>query len=192
MVHRAPNILTSVDKKTHGHRRRILAQGLSDASLRRYEPAIKTHVGRLCRQLRAPGRGWSDAMNLGEWCSYFTFDVMTHVVFGEHYRLLEDAKHRHVVHAIEDSNIRTGALVQAHEMTAWRIDRWLFRESIAGRDRFLAFVSRLIRRRMEVAPLKRTDVFTCLLNAKDPETDEGLSPAELGAESTTMIVAGMK
>ncbi len=124
--------------------------------------------------------------------SYFTFDIMTDLVFGEQYKLMEEEKSRFVIEAIEDSNVRTGTLIQAPEFGIRRLDRRLFSSSILARNSFIKFVSKLLRQRMEVAPLKRNDIFTFLLNAKDPETGEGFTPAEIGAESTTLIVAGRK
>ena len=117
---------------------------------------------------------------------------MTDLVFGEQYKLMEDEKNRFVIEAIEDSNVRTGTLIQAPEFGIRRLDRRLFAASILARNSFIKFVSKLLRQRMEIAPLKRNDIFTFLLNAKDPETGEGFTPAEIGAESTTLIVAGRK
>ncbi|KAH8648628.1 benzoate 4-monooxygenase cytochrome P450 [Xylariales sp. PMI_506] len=196
MVHRAPNIMTTVDKKAHGRRRRILNQALSDSSLRRFEPTIMNHVQKLCHQLEEPtllnASGWSEQKDMGKLSSYFTFDTMTDVVFSEQFDLLEKEDERHVVEAIESSNVRMGALVQAGKVLfLWRMDRRLFPESIRGRNSFLKFVGKLLQRRMSpTADLKRNDVFTHLLAAKDPETGEGFSQQEICAESTTIIVAG--
>lgn len=104
--------------------------------------------------------------------------------------MLEKDKYRHVIQDIEDSNVRTGVLLQAPELSIRRIDKRLFPESIKGRNNFIQFVSGLLKRRMSSNELKRKDVFSFLLQAKDPETQEGLTTAEIAAESTTMVVAG--
>ena len=115
---------------------------------------------------------------------------MTDVVFGERYKLLEKDSYRHVVQDIEDSNIRTGVLLQAPELCIRRIDKRIFPDSIKGRNNFIHFVGSLLKQRLSGTELKRKDVFSFLLQAKDPETQESLTPAEIAAESTTMIVAG--
>ncbi|PGH20061.1 hypothetical protein AJ80_03711 [Polytolypa hystricis UAMH7299] len=199
MVHRAPNTLTLIDKKAHGRKRRILSQGLSEAALRSYQPTILTHIRKLCAQLEGESEmlksdyessKWSIAQNMGRWANYLTFDIMSDVIFGEGFGLLENPHNREVVQCIEDSNVRTGVLVQAPEVATCRIDRRLFPNAILGRNKFIRFVNGLLKRRMQVQPLKRHDVFSGLLDAKDPETGDGLAPAEIGAESTTMIIAG--
>jgi cytochrome P450 len=115
---------------------------------------------------------------------------MSDVIFGESYSLLEKPENRFVVTAIEDSNVRTSVLVQAAEVGIRRLDRYLFPQSIIGRNTFISFVNKLLKERMSAKPIKRKDVFSFLLDAKDPETQQGLGMAEIGAESTTMIVAG--
>lgn len=115
---------------------------------------------------------------------------MADVVFAEAFNLLEDDTFRYVIDAIESSNVRIGVLVQATEASTWRIDRWLFPRAIEGRNAFVAFVTRLVEKRLRTAPLKRNDVFSYLLGVKDDQTNQGLRPVEIAAESTTMIVAG--
>ncbi|MCJ1389640.1 hypothetical protein MMC18_002497 [Xylographa bjoerkii] len=203
MVHRAPNTLTLVDKKAHGRQRRIISQGFSDASLRGFEPTIMTHVDKLCNILASQARpsawsantssgkpGWTIGQNMARWANYLTFDIMSDVVFGEAFELLEKPENRFVPECIEGSNVRTSVLVQAAELSTRRLDRYLFPQAILARNRFISFVSRLLKARMSAEPLKRRDVFSFLLGAKDPETQQSLSMAEIGAESTTLIVAG--
>ena len=128
--------------------------------------------------------------NIQYLANYLTFDIMSDVVFGEAFDLLEKPENRFVPECIEGSNVRTSVLVQAAELSTRRLDRYLFPQAILARNRFIGFVSRLLKARMSAAPLKRRDVFSFLLSAKDPETQQSLSMAEIGAESTTLIVAG--
>ncbi|KAI9745830.1 MAG: hypothetical protein M1818_000511 [Claussenomyces sp. TS43310] len=201
MVHRAPNTLTLIDKKGHGRKRRIISQGFSEAAVRGYEPTILNHIRTFCDQLAPDSKASEDCKDslkpskwstrdLAPWTTYLTFDIMTDVIFGEKYKLLETPQNREVVQSIDDSNVRTGVLLQAAELATCRFDRRLFPKAIIGRNAFIKFVNALLKRRMQAQPLKRKDVFSFLLDAKDPETQQGLATAEIGAESTTMIVAG--
>ncbi|KAH7370158.1 cytochrome protein [Rhexocercosporidium sp. MPI-PUGE-AT-0058] len=191
MVHRAPNVLTLLDKTAHGKRRRILSQGLSDSSFRSYEPNILKHIGRLCSQLDPlPGSEWSENKDMSDWSGYFTFDVMSDIVFGEEYGLLDKEDKRPILAAIEASNVRISVLLQAASLSFCRIDRRLFPEAIQGRNIFVNFVKELLSRRVKADPLIRGDVFSYLLKARDSQTKEGLDQDEICAESTTMIVAG--
>jgi cytochrome P450 len=115
---------------------------------------------------------------------------MSSIIFGESFDLIGSPEHREIVQSIEDSNVRTGVLLQAGELATRRLDRKLFPQAILGRNFLIRFVNKLLKNRMSAKPLKRKDVFSFLLDAVDPETKQGFTPAEIGAESTTMIVAG--
>ncbi|MCJ1325980.1 hypothetical protein MMC10_002643 [Thelotrema lepadinum] len=201
MVHRAPNTLTHIDKKGHGRKRRIVSQGLSDAAVRSYEPTIIHHINKMCdiwaqkdknteNEKDNQASSWSPPHNIARWTNYLTFDIMSAVVFGEAFHLLTTPDNRFVPEAIEASNVRTSVLVQAQKLTFRRLDRKLFRHAIAGRNRFIGFINTLLKSRLAAKPLTRNDAFSFLLKARDPETGEKLSPAELGAEATTLVVAG--
>jgi cytochrome P450 len=64
-------------------------------------------------------------------------------------------------------------------------------KSISNRERKAFKVKELLSQRVKAVPLIRGDVFSYLLKARDSQTEEGLSQDETGAESTTMIVAGV-
>lgn len=122
--------------------------------------------------------------------TYLTFDIISDIVFGSTYEMIEKSDYRFVAQCIEDSNIRTSTLFQARELMTGRIDRYLFPQSIRSRNRFIPFVSSLVKTRMQMSLAKQNDVFSMLLNAKDPEFNRGLGMAEIGGESTTLLMAG--
>lgn len=116
---------------------------------------------------------------------------MFDVVFGDKYEMVSKPDNRPLLNAIATSSIRVGVMVQAPELRNRGIDKWLFPSSIVARGQFIAFVNKMLARKdtQDLHP-ERRNVFTILTGAKDPETGEGLRPAEIGAESTTLIVAG--
>ena len=120
------------------------------------------------------------------------FDIMFDVVFGDKYEMVSKADNRPLLDAIATSSVRVGVMIQAPELRNRKIDKWLFPSCIAARGRFIAFVNKmLMNKSTEKEQSGRRNVFTILTSAKDPETGEGLRPSEIGAESTTLIVAGM-
>lgn len=115
---------------------------------------------------------------------------MSDVLFGEEYHAVTKDEYRFVVKAIEDSNVRTSVLSQAPILTFRRWDRRLFTKSIQGRNKFIKFINNLLQSRFKSAKSARQDVFSFLMDAKDPETQQSLTLAEIGAETTTLVVAG--
>lgn len=133
---------------------------------------------------------------------------MSDVVFGARYQLLANDRFRYVVECIEASNVRMAALIQAPWYAALKMDKYIFRDAILGRNRFIKFVSRVVKERIDKAKnsastnsaapsetvpggeAEEHDVFANLEAAKDPITGSGFSLQEIAAESTTLIVAG--
>lgn len=201
MVHRAPNTLTIRGGKDHSRRRRIMAHGVSEKAQRGYEPRIMEHINKLCDAFLSEGpdihdsdsddRAWSSALNMADWCNYLSFDIMADVVFGAQYNLIGSPRFRYVCETIDQSNVRMGALIQAPRWAALKLDKYIFRDAIRARNRFVKFVVRVVQERMDKPPCSTSpDLFANLAVAKDPETNEGFRPEEIGAESATLIVAG--
>ena len=119
---------------------------------------------------------------------YLFFDIITDVVFGRTINLLEEPKYRSIIHAIEESNVRISVIVQDPWITLARLDKLLFPTAVIARNMFLRFMRKVVGERLMAE--RREDIISILLDAKDPETGEGLTLPEIGAEATTLLVAG--
>jgi cytochrome P450 len=201
LVHRAPNILTLRDKRQHGRRRRVMSQALSDASITASQDDILQQVTKFVSSLARLPRAhdnseWSAPINMARPCDSLTFDMMAKLVFSAEYDMLGSPAHRPVLDAILDSNVRMGTLFQYPALEKWKAHKRLFPAAIAARGVFVGFVTRMVTDRVKLAKAdgqaekKRLDVFGRLSAAADPETGSALTLNELGAESTTLIVAG--
>lgn len=195
MVHRVPSTFTTRDKKTHGKKRRITSQGVSDAAIRNFEPVILQHIKRLCDSV-APGcgspsdeKGWSEGFDMASAASYLTFDTITHMLFGKSYNLSHSEEFRWLVDAIKESNKRVSVLIQAPSLLFRRLDKKLFPRSILSRNKFLSFVKLLLGERM-AKQQAQNDIFSGLQSARDPDTGELLNIHELNAECISLLVAG--
>ncbi|KAF2474320.1 cytochrome P450 [Lindgomyces ingoldianus] len=208
MVHQATNTLTVRDRKDHGRRRRVIQQGLSDATLRAFEPYMYEIINRFCDRViqtveeentaKANGestetfkdQNWKNPRNMSEWCNYLAFDLMASFIFSGKYNMLEKEQYRYVVQVIEASNIRVASILQAPILKMFRMDKLLFPQAIVARNVFLRFVGKLLRDTKKNDRTQRKDLFEMLSHAKDPESGKGFTPEEIIAESTTLVVAG--
>ncbi len=118
---------------------------------------------------------------------------MSRIIFSGRYDALGKDEYRWVLDAVEKSNVRISVLFQAKELKAWRLDKYLFPEAIQARNRFLGFVARVLKDRLSLSKAQETkDIFSFIANARDPDGGSALTPTEVNAESTTLIVAGEK
>ncbi|KAF6836431.1 benzoate 4-monooxygenase cytochrome p450 [Colletotrichum plurivorum] len=190
-----------VDKTKHGKLRRILNQGLSDAYIRNIDSELTdlsrlfaTSLGaskdRFAPDADAAGDGWTCAKNMAHWCDYFTFDVMSQLVFGKSYHLLESPDNHWIADAILGQMRRVSFLMQLPELEDMRLHKLLFPNARKKALRFSVKSREIMEKRKESSEEITNDLFSKLLAAKDPETGESLSQLQLWAESNLLIIAG--
>jgi cytochrome P450 len=119
---------------------------------------------------------------------YLFFDLVTSIVFGENFDLIRSPWYRHIPPALARSNERISVIVQWPYVVWRRMDKVLFRNSVAGRKDFLRFAHNLVTERVQRG--SGDDVLSGLLDAADPTTGNKLTQDEIVAESILMLVAG--
>ncbi|OHW97897.1 hypothetical protein CSPAE12_03515 [Colletotrichum incanum] len=190
-----------VDKAKHEKLRRILNQGLSDSHIRKFDTELKelAHLfasslgsvkDRFVLDANAASEGWARAKNMAHWCDYFTFDVMSQLVFGKSYHLLESSDNHWIAGAILGQMRRVSFLMQLPELEDMRLHHVLFPHARKEALRFSMKSKQMMEKRRESSEEVADDLFSKLLAAKDPETGESLSRLQLWAESNLLIIAG--
>jgi hypothetical protein len=123
-------------------------------------------------------------------------DIMGDLVFGKSFGTLSTIpENRGAIRLLGRAarrNYVIGAMPTLHQ---WGLECWIppFRGLYLDRLQYLAFGKRQVVERSNNTSLDtsgRKDIFSYLLNAKDPETGEGLPKSELWMEGNTLIVAG--
>ncbi|KAF2702911.1 cytochrome P450 [Pleomassaria siparia CBS 279.74] len=197
LVHRTPNTFTLSDKKEHSWKRRILTQGFSDSNMRAFEPVILADIAKLQRCMIEKERnesvqGWSLPVNMADWSSYFSFDVMSKIIFAQNYDLIGNDEHRGFIKDIMRNNVRISVYYNYISLKSLKMDKWLFPESIRGRNAFLVYISRFLSGAGEKTEIEGSKhLFKILESASDPQTGRKLSAVELRSETATLIGAGM-
>lgn len=196
-----------------------MSQDFFDGAIRSFEPLLLSQMDEFPAQLRSGSpdnnvqssgrkqRAWSKLFNMTIWCKhrarchdmnslpdialaeYLFFDLITNIVFGRTYDFLGSNENRFITKAIQHSNVRMSTLAQWPAILWRRTDKKMFSKFMKARDQFLRFMMRISKERMGVE--KNLDVYSLLHKSKDPETGKALSQQELGAERTTISVAGM-
>jgi len=67
------SVHTSIDKAMHGHKRRVISQGLSDDCIKAFEPAFLVHLRRFMNKIAPEATGvydgsWSKPINMTPTC----------------------------------------------------------------------------------------------------------------------------
>jgi cytochrome P450 len=205
-----------IDKPLHARKRRVLSQAFSDAAIRAAERYILVHVREFCENL---GRGasehddglgarekatektaFSSPVNFADQANYLTFDTLGDLCFGKSFNMLLRPENRFAIDLIGDAARRhliCGTYLPLH---TYHLDKLLFRQIAAGRERYMQYSRAQAAERMALSSSaaddqvkeERKDFFYHLLHAIDPNTGQVGFPSstELWAESNLLIIAG--
>ncbi|CZT25549.1 related to cytochrome P450 CYP3/CYP5/CYP6/CYP9 subfamilies [Ramularia collo-cygni] len=106
------SVLTCIDKDLHRTKRRLLAMGFSDASLKTFEPRMLEHMRVLRSKLDSgsatDAHGWSTPKEMSDLCRWMTFDVTADLAFGESPQLQNSQENRFLVDCINVYSWRMG------------------------------------------------------------------------------------
>ncbi|PYH91554.1 putative cytochrome P450 [Aspergillus ellipticus CBS 707.79] len=195
--------LSTVNKKVHGRKRRLLSQGLSDHSLKLLEPTLLNTVDRLCDRLAEkqdnfspPDQpiedGWTCAKNMAEWCDFYTFDVITELVFGRSLHTLEKPDYHFIIDDMMAQMRRMSLLTELPAIEPLGLGRFLYPGVMQKALRSVRNAQMIVedRRTKSQTGDGAVDICSRLLTAKDPTTGEGFPAPELYAESNLLIAAG--
>ncbi|KAH0558333.1 hypothetical protein GP486_005004 [Trichoglossum hirsutum] len=198
------NTHNSIDKISHGRKRRVLSHAFSDSAMRAMEEHVLNHIQIFCDKLggstkhsAAATNGhaepeWSAAKNMADWCNYLTFDVMGDLAFGKAFDMLEKPDNRFALSLVGNAAQRHLICGTQPLLHTLHLDKFLFHKIAAGRERYMAYSKAQAAERMKLGvDADRRDFFYYLLKAKDQETGKGFGMAELWGESNLLIIAGM-
>lgn len=138
-----------------------------------------------------PVSGWSEPKNMALWTNYMSYDILGDICYGQSFETLEKPDVRFALDLVRLSSkfhYLTGQMPRLKELG---VDRLLFRDLRAKRQRFMAYSRSRLQARIKMGTDNdRRDFFYYLLNAKDPETGSGLPIGELWGESNVLLIAG--
>ncbi|EEA26956.1 hypothetical protein TMatcc_004763 [Talaromyces marneffei ATCC 18224] len=202
------NTHNAIDKTIHGKKRRVLSHAFSDHALKEMEDLMLIHIRQLCAVLSEEPQYVSNIIlpneyktekgqivrNMSNWLGFMTYDVMGELCFGKSFNLLIDGAKRKMVHLVDRAAYRHYVCGLWMPLDRWGLDKIFIRKLTMDRWNFIitsrAEATERAKERVEAGRDAKKDFFCYLLNAKDPETGEGLSMKELWGEANVLMVAG--
>ncbi|KAL4937049.1 hypothetical protein BDV06DRAFT_232824 [Aspergillus oleicola] len=188
------NLVSVVDKEEHLRRRKLVTSSFSFANIKAFEPRMLVYVQKFIDDLSQPqpqplSTGWTKSIDVADWCSYLTFDVMTEFLFGTKYDLLRDPTWREVVHAIESTNVRLYVLAHLPLLYVGRFDKWMFPAATRGSRGFLRFVKQLLIDQSHCQQDSHIRAFSCLTGAVGKDGRPTMSTKQTFSEAVMLVTA---
>ena len=194
------NIFTAVDMDIHRFKRKVLGQGFSDQALRAFEPTMLHHmdvfVKNLVKSLVSAEQNndndrWSPPLDMTEYCRHLQYDIMGEFGFGQSFQLQSKPDNRFLIEAAIATSRKAGVYVQYPRLQYLYLERLLYRKGTLIREKFRQLMARLVTERLSAEKGTQNDLFSFVVDAKDPETGRGFTKDELWAESRFLLIAGM-
>ena len=188
----AYNIFTAIDKSIHRHKRRVISQGFSDQCLRTFEPMILNEidifVGKFLHS--QTDQEWSTPTDMTQCCRHIGYDIMGDFGFGQSFGLQERNDNRFLMDAVVATSRKAAVYLHYPALANLKIEKLLGRRTMAMREKYLNLMSYLVKSHLDADKNVQNDLFSFLVDAKDPETGSGFTESELWAESRFLLIAG--
>lgn len=193
---------TEISRKKHAFRRRVLDHAFSDASMRSAEEFVLQNIATFCHVLGTGNKpdDWSEPRDMSKECTYFAYDVMGDLVFGKRFGVMTSVEHRYVPELITSSS---WFLYWVSHLPLQNIVRPIIcsprlmgiigGETAQAEHAFVEYASTCVKARAakeHEGKNERKDMMHYILNAKDPESGQPFTDADLDAESSLLIAAG--
>ncbi|PHH89134.1 hypothetical protein CDD83_6605 [Cordyceps sp. RAO-2017] len=180
-----PDNLMIAKFEEHQQLRRRLAPGFTEKALRAQEPIIQHYVNMLVERLRALSADGSAPVNLTDWFTYLTFDIIGKMAFGSDFGCVEKSQFHPWVEAIT-KNLREFVWLQ---LMAYFDTRWLSRRVasfavLGGRAFHENLTKQMLQSRLDIKE-DRADIIGAILKSDEPFTFD-----KLHSNSSMFIIAG--
>ena len=118
------NVHNVIDKSIHARKRRVLSHAFSDHAVKAMDKYILTNIETACEVLiQRPGAreqkldllqvrhigaartadGWTEPVNIANWCDWLTFDIMGDLAFGKAFGMLDHPQNRFAVDLVSSA-----------------------------------------------------------------------------------------
>ncbi|KAI1402548.1 putative cytochrome P450 monooxygenase [Hypoxylon fuscum] len=192
-----PVTIMSASRDEHALLRRQFSHGFSDRSMKGQEPIIGAYVNLLIQRLREHGEGGSRALNMCEWFTWTTFDIIGDLGLGSSFGCLEKSSYHPWVGLISKA-IRSGTYVQAiSALGGQQLVTWIVQSGVwKSRQEHRRLVKAKVMQRMELGA-ERPDLIEGLLKKQEewqlPIDQISVNASRLilaGSETTATLLSG--
>lgn len=181
----AQNILVA-DRETHTRQRRLLSHAFSESALREQEPVLQIYAGKLLACVAERIQTGSH-VNIVDWLTFASFDLIGHMSFGENFGCLEAGEYAPFVAAITVMASELSVIQMCKYWGVMGLRMALMPKKVLGqRQKNMKTAMETVQRRIKTGSEHR-DFLHYILKAND---EKGMSPAEINVNAFSLSIAG--
>jgi cytochrome P450 len=167
----------------------MISKALSDQKMRRFEPIILEHISIFLRQLLRAAEA-SEPVSLSDRVKRLGMDIIGQFGFGYSLNLQTEGTNSFVLPGMAGSGFRNNVYIQAPMVKRMGVE-FLFPALYVLRMRYYFLLKRLVKGRLAEGKDAKEDLFSYVVDAKDPEMGTKIRLSEVWSEATFFFPAGM-
>ncbi|TGO86488.1 hypothetical protein BPOR_0299g00040 [Botrytis porri] len=195
---KVPSIVTTIDKKLHAIKRRILVKALNPQAVQELQNLIYQNTQRFSQYLR---EGKNGKVSVGEWThphdmskalTYLQADIMGDVTFSRNWGMLNNEENRHIIGLMSDSALAMITLGHMRTIEKLGLLKLIPPSFMHGAKELFALSKSQTDWRIDHKDdLANADIFSAIIAAQHQEAGQIYTQEQLISEAGVLIVAGM-
>jgi cytochrome P450 len=182
------SIFNCINKDLHKIKRRMISKALSEQKMRRFEPILTEHINTFLKLLLTDS-GAGKPTNMTERCKKLGLEIIGKFGFGYDLKLQTSDENVFVLKGLEGGSYRNNVYIQAPRVKWFGVEL-LFPSLLRLRLKYALLLRRLVKQRLAEGKDAKEDLFSYVLDARDPETGTKIRLSELWSEATFFFPAG--
>lgn len=183
------SVFNCVDKGLHRIKRRMISKALSEQKMRQFEPIMMEHVNIFLKQLLKYSSA-GEPVNMTDRCKRLGMDIIGRFGFGYSLNLQTEDTNYFVLPGMAGGSYRNNIYIQAPIVKWMGVEAYLLPSLYSLRMKYFFLLKRLVKARLNEGKDAKEDLFSYVMDAKDPETGTKYRLSELWSEATFFFPAG--
>lgn len=184
------NLFNVLDKRLHRVRRRLVGEGINDRAMREFEPLMLAHIDTFVRELAKSCEN-ETIVDMTDRCRYLGFDIIGELGFGTALDMQISPRNRFMLVGMDTSNFRSNLYIQFPLLKRAGMELLLYPFILTSQMAYYKKLRDLIITRRAEGKNARKDLYSFVVDAKDPETGEGMRLRDIWSEAAFFMPAGM-
>ena len=184
------NLFNVIDKKLHRVKRRLVGQGINDRAMKEFEPLMLAHIDTFVKRLAESSDG-ETIVDMTDRCRYLGFDIIGQLGFGTALDLQTSTRNRFMLAGMDTSNFRSNLYMQFPLLKKVGLELLLYPFILTSQMAYYKKLRDLIVARRAEGKHARKDLYSFVVDAKDPETGQGMRLRDIWSEAAFFMPAGM-
>jgi cytochrome P450 len=184
------SVFNCIDKRVHKIKRRIIAKALSEQKMRQFEPIMMQHVSIFLNQLLLSARK-GELVDFSDRCKRLGVDIIGRFGFGYKLDMQTNDAHKFMLQGLAGASYKNNVYIQA-PMVKWFGLELFFPKLYALRMKYYFLLKHMVKTRLAEGKKAKEDLFSYVMDAKDPETGTKINLGELVSEATFFFPAGKR